>query len=123
VTSRGDAVIENKKIDDYVGSTESCVNHLASLDFHEDKEGTLNDLHSPEKNLNTHDSSPAISHHLLVPFLFLSDEHYKSYLAQKFFRIVLSILKTILSSYFPNHFNFNHNIRKNKKNHEKKLCL
>lgn len=109
LTFRGElTLIENEKIDifDYVGSTENCDDHLAILDFHENKEETLEDLHSYEKNRNTQNyvSSPkkkkAISRHSLVPFFFLSCEHIKFYLADKIFKIVLSILKTLSSFFF-----------------------
>jgi len=124
LTFRGElTLIENEKIDifDYVGSTENCDNHLAILDFHENKEETLEDLHSYEKNRNTQNyvSSPkkkkAISRHSLVPFFFLSCEHIKFYLADKIFRIILSILKTVLSSFFRNLYNSKTIIKKKNK--------
>jgi len=107
-------ITENKKIDavDYIGSSEGCISHLVSLNlngdnFYED----IEDLHSYEKNRNTRSfewmlkKRTAVSRYSLVPFFFLSLEHFKRYLEDKNFRIKFNIFKTALSSYFPNIFN------------------
>jgi hypothetical protein len=109
-------ITENKKLDpvDYVGSSEGCNSHLASFTFYaysvyED----IEDLHSYEKNKNTRNygriskKKSAISRYSLVPFFFISREHLKFYLSDKILRMLFSIFKTTLSSYFLKDFNQN----------------
>ena len=123
-------ITENKKIDtvDYVGSSEGCNSHLASFNLYADSVyEVIEDLHSYEKDRNTrsYEKRPkkksGISRHSLVPFLFISREHLKFYLSDKILRMLFSIFKTTLSSYFPKNFYNQKNKKTIKKNPSKKI--
>jgi len=94
-------ITENKKMDavDYIGSSEGCISHFASLNFNANY--FYEDLHSCEKYRNTRcyewrpKKMTAVSRY----------SRNKLYLEDKHFRMKFNIFKTALSSYFTVYFN------------------